>query len=85
MCVCAAESKSRTPSKALIHKPKPSNILGTLHDLPLNFRPINLVVHLLINLAANHHIVATDQVQAVIDLGAGFVIIGRSNDALDGL
>ena len=52
-------------------------------DLASDFFPINTFVQLLVHKSYYRNIIATDKVQAMADLRAGFWVVCRSNDALD--
>lgn len=51
----------------------------------LDFRPVDLRVDVLIDLAYHRDVVAAHEIQAVGDLGGRFWVVGGPDDALDGL
>jgi hypothetical protein len=62
-----------------------SYILRSPNNLPLNFTPINIIIDSLIHFAANNHIIASNQIQAMLNLGTGFGVLWCSDYAFDSL
>lgn len=55
------------------------------HDTPAHLGPFNLAIQFLIQQPTDGNVLPPNQVQAMTDLGAGFGVILRADDALDGL
>ena len=60
-----------------------SRMLHGAQRIGLDGGPVDAVLGLLIHEPAHGHVVAADQVQAVLHLLAGLVAVGRRKDALD--
>ncbi|GAB1196418.1 hypothetical protein APSETT444_005689 [Aspergillus pseudonomiae] len=62
-----------------------SCVLGPLDHLAFNLGPVDLAIDLLVHFAACYHVIASDQVQTVLDLRARLGIIGGADDSFDGI
>lgn len=74
--------RRRKWEKISVGKP-PSDVLRTADDVSPNFGPVDALVELLVDQAADDDIVAADEVEAMLDFGAGLRVITRADDALD--
>jgi hypothetical protein len=61
----------------------PSNMLCTSNHLSSHFRPVDAVVEIFVNQAADGDIVPSDQIKTVTDLRAWFGVILGSNNSFD--
>jgi hypothetical protein len=63
--------------------PPHSYVLRALDDLSLDLAPVNIGINGLVDLPTDHHIVAPNQVQTMLNLRARFGIVRGPDDALD--
>lgn len=57
-------------------------MLRASNDLAAHLVPVDALIQLLVDQATQRDVVAADQVQAVLNLLAGFRVVGRADDAL---
>ena len=62
-----------------------SRILRPSHHLSSHLAPVDIIINPLVHLAANHHIIAPDQVQPMFDLRARLRVVWCADNALDGV
>lgn len=60
-----------------------SHILCASDHFAFHLSPVDIVINGFVNFATYHHIIASDQVQAMLDLGARFGVIRSSNYAFN--
>lgn len=59
-------------------------MLGCANDLPSDLFPIDAIVQLFIDQADYGDVVASDQIQAMLDLRTRLWVVGWSDDSFDG-
>lgn len=66
------------------HSPKgTSNMISPANDLSPNLHPIDTRIQLLVHLAHQHHIIASDEIQPVLCDGVFLLVVGGTDHALD--
>lgn len=62
-----------------------SHVFCRPYNVAPHLRPVNARVQLLLHQSHQHNVVSANEVKPVAGLGAGLWVVGRANDALDGV